>query len=439
MKNIFTILLTCFSLISFSQEKLEKLKAPSSPAANILDLQPSAILTPKSYKALETAIFSNFLGNSGNVTVPNDFALEFSPFWLSSHNPIELQDYLYPKFSDQLKRNASISIASTQNFFLGDSTKTNAISLGYRTSIYIPNEEDKNKVINETSRLDNLKAIQGTISNAMKRIIDEKDSVKTTQQALNELEKVIQTYPPGYRNDKLIKSLKAKLPELNLGDSITRVKFKDSIFSNTLSRAIKGETNLSEFKDYLKNNRTGFYIDFAAAGLINFPTNDFNKAYIPKVSLWLTPRWKTAPKKENSKKESFSFLGVLRYEWHNTSYYRRFFPGIEIYETNFDFGVATNFEYKKFAVNIEVVGRLSETENPAGTSQQGQQLFTKDTNSDIQYVGTITYNLTDQIVLTYNLGKKFDPLLNPTNTIVSLLGLNFGFGSPTVKDINLSK
>ena len=64
-KNIILFLLVtinCYLLVA--QEQLNKLKAPSSPAASILGLQPTEILEPKSYEALETAIYSNFTNDN---------------------------------------------------------------------------------------------------------------------------------------------------------------------------------------------------------------------------------------------------------------------------------------------------------------------------------------------------------------------------------------
>ena len=146
MKNTLMFILLVFCSISNAQEKLNKLQAPTSPAASILGMQPSAVLSPKSYQALETALYSSFVGENGTAVIPNDFALEFTPYWTKNHS-LSLDEYLYPKkLTDQFIRNSSLSIASTQNFQLGDSTATNGLGFGYRTTFYIGNKKDREKI-----------------------------------------------------------------------------------------------------------------------------------------------------------------------------------------------------------------------------------------------------------------------------------------------------
>jgi hypothetical protein len=79
MKNwILLITFSYFGSIN-AQKKLDALTTPSSPASTILGMQPSAILQPKSYRALEAAVFSNFNDTDGNGIIPNNFGLEFMP------------------------------------------------------------------------------------------------------------------------------------------------------------------------------------------------------------------------------------------------------------------------------------------------------------------------------------------------------------------------
>ena len=74
---LFVVLLTVSSLRA--QEKLSTITAPTSPASYMLGAQPSSVLSPKSFQALETALFSNFSNGEGQTVIPNDFALGFTP------------------------------------------------------------------------------------------------------------------------------------------------------------------------------------------------------------------------------------------------------------------------------------------------------------------------------------------------------------------------
>jgi hypothetical protein len=171
-------------------------------------------------------------------------------------------------------------------------------------------------------------------------------------------------------------------------------------------------------------------VDAAYAAFLNFPTNNFEFSVVPRQSLWVTPTYRF------SNDLSFlKILGVLRYEWYNIDYYRHYFPQSEFYENNVDYGLAVAGVFEKFLLQFELVGRSSNSEIPAGVDENGNELFTKKSNSDIQYVGTFSYLLTDQIALTYSLGKRFDPVLNPENSLISLLSINLGFGGATMDDI----
>jgi hypothetical protein len=110
-----------------------------------------------------------------------------------------------------------------------------------------------------------------------------------------------------------------------------------------------------------------------------------------------------------------------------------------IYKTNFDYGGAVAFEFRMFSLQLEAVGRFSQSEISEGVDNEGNALYSKEQESDFQYIGTFGCNLSDGIIISYSLGNRFNPIQEAENTLVSMLSLNFGFGSPTKKDIDLSK
>jgi len=435
MKIKYILLCVIFSpIVLLSQEKLNELKAPSSPASGLLGLQPSAVLAPKSYQALETAIYSNFMTNSGPV-IPNDFALEFTPYWIKNHG-LTLQEYLYPtRKLDQVIRNSSFSIASTQNFLLGDSTASNALAFGYRTTFYFGNKTDRLRI----DSLIKVKIIPHKIFSSIKTkvnylllqkpnpIVKSKaeflDSIKST--VYDELHKY-------YCEDQTIKlwndivAASYTLPMIN--DSNNKdfaEQFLDIIDKNT-----NGDLIFNEFKSYIKK-REGLSVDIAYANILNFPTSDFGLCFVPRQSVWITPTYQF-----NKNLDFLTVMGVLRYEWYNLNYYNKYFPVLNNYKENMDFGLAASAQFNKFSFQFEVVGRYSYSEIRAGTDSNGYELFRKENRSDLQYIGSFNYNLTDQIVLTYSIGNRFEPLLNPDHTLVSSLAINFGFGAPTKNELN---
>jgi len=433
---LLTVVLNSFLLVA--QEKLNNLKAPTSPASSILGLQPTKVLSPKSYQALETAIYSNFV-NEGNSIIPDDFALEFTPYWTTNHG-LSILEYLYPKSGvDQLIRNASFSIASTQNFILGDSMKTNALGFGFRTTFYINNSSDRKDVEDKLIALSTNQALQGNLgSHFMQFAFSEDDFDKFWNEVKVKIEQEISKYPPiinGNGVDRFMEELYKEAKNLKSYDKTNdnnRLFLEE--FQNIIDKKTYGKQYYEAFVDEIKN-RYGFSVDIAYANLLNFPSNEFEFSIVPKQSVWVTPTYRV-------KKEGLKFLKilvVLRYEWFNTDYYTRYFNDIEVFQNNFDYGVSFAGEFSRFSIQIEMVGRSSRMEIPSGTDANGNELFRKKSDSDFQYIATFNYNVTDQINLSYSLGNQFEPIGNLSETLVSILNLNFGFGTPTKEDLNLAK
>lgn len=171
--------------------------------------------------------------------------------------------------------------------------------------------------------------------------------------------------------------------------------------------------------------RQGFNFDFATAVFINFPDNKFSFSEVPKYSLWLTPSYNFSKK--------LDFLKVtasLRYEHYYTGYFQKYFPSANVFDNNFDYGMTLTANFKKFSFDFEISGRSSNSLIPSGTDGSGNTLYRKVSSNDSQYIGTFSYRLTDQIALSYQLGSAFKPTFITTDTLISLLSVNFGFGDP---------
>jgi len=424
-----------YPILSKSQEKLNKLQAPTSPASSIIGMQPSSILSPKTYQALETAIYSNFLNENGNVIIPNNFALEFTPYWnFTKKDTLSLDEYLYPKkLTDQFVRNFSFSIASTQNFQLGDSSSTNALAFGFRTTLYFSNKQDRDTIEKYKHSLNTNKLIAGHVSSEAESLLIN-NKVKDKAEFIFKIKiKVVETINEIFPNasdvvkNQMIEEIVYETNKINL-DLNNYTVFLNT-FYNVIDQVLKGKETFEKFKKHIKN-RPGLSVDLAYANFLNFPSNNFDFSFIPRQSFWLTPTYNF--------RYDFNFLkimGVIRYEWYDIKYFKNYFLNSKIYENNLDYGFGISTQFDKFSIKIEVVGRESETEIPAGFDTEGNELFRRDKSSDIQYLGSFNYNLTDQIVLSYSVGNRFEPILNPTNTLVSLLSLNFGFGTPTENNI----
>ena len=445
MKKIFLLmpfafLLTGISSAQESSNSINDIKAPSSPASIILGEQPSAFLYPKSAKALETTLLSNFMDDNNEIVVPDNFVVEFSPYWFKDHS-LSLDKYLYStsfeEYLSQLWRNSSFSVASTQNFLLEDSTSTNAIGFGYRTSIYFSTESDKKTVNNYRQEIRELKKITSRIIAEAEKI-DFDTREEFMEQMSPFMRGVIYTaFGPDNEDEARKQSDLVIASAATLGfdenDIDSYLDAFNAMVTETLSNPESGlaaGSLVDKFKEYL-NLRDGLSVDLGYAALLNFPTNTFDNTFAPKRSLWITPGFRF-------KSEQWKFLkilGVFRSTSYDLDYYKTYFPTQEVFQTNTDIGLAASGDFERISFRFEIVSRSSETETPQTTNGSGTTQYTVDKKSDFQSIGTISYELSKDIVLTYSLGERFDDILS-NNNIVSLLTLNLGFGGLTKNSLN---
>ncbi len=362
--------------------------------------------------------------------------LEFTPYWTTNHE-LSLKDYLYPRDFEQVIRNSSISIASTQKFLLEDSTSTNSLAFGYRTTLQFGNNKDRETIKKFENEIKGQQKVSSRINAeaeglvANNKIKDKNDFLKKIR---NKVEEAVHKFSldKGLKDDDaktIIKTIFEKAETLPRYEE-DHDKFLDE-FYNLIDETTGGKEIFDKFKNYIKE-RQGLRIDIAFVTLINFPTNNFEFSISPRQALWITPSYRF--------EDELGFLkvmGVLRYEWYNTDYYKKYFPKSKFYQNNTDYGLAIVTDLAKFSVQFELVGRTSKSEISLGVNSDGLPVFAKDENSDFQYIGTFSYNLSDQITLNYSLGNRFKPELDPTNTLLSLISLNFGFGTPTDEDMIL--
>lgn len=442
MKNLlFACCVSGLSLVTFAQdnseEKLQRLTAPTSPASAITGMQPTVVLAPKTWNALETALYNNFT-DAGSIVIPKDLAVEFTPYW--STNPhINLSEYLYPTAWQSFLRNASFSVSSSQSFLLGDSTKSNALGFGARTSIYFGGKNDRNTVEKYRQQLRTADIVEAQLGIITAKALRDSSVTSTTdfmQAIYLPLKKMIINNDllknPSEVN-QLLDDFSIDTVNLPIFDKSSSKAFNDSI-AVRFRKYILADKVYAQFKQYL-HNRQGFSLDLAFASLLNFPTNNFEFSYAPKNALWITPTYRFFANENHVLK----VMAVYRYEWYNIHYYKLYFPGSTVYQNNHDYGLSVAAEFKKCSVQAELVGRKSSTEIPLGTDPEGNKIYTKKRSNDLQYLLVVNYRLTDQAILTFNFGNQFNPIVNPNRTLVSTLSVNFGFGSPKKSSLNLTK
>lgn len=102
--------------------KVSDFAVPDAPAMQLVEVAPSAILRPQSFGSLAAAV-SGFRGDEGQLVVPRNLGIEFSPALLASRN-----DAAY-RGTNAFLAQSRISVATRY-----DSTGHTALAFGWRFS-----------------------------------------------------------------------------------------------------------------------------------------------------------------------------------------------------------------------------------------------------------------------------------------------------------------
>jgi hypothetical protein len=427
MKYFFLLLLIGCQAVT-AQVNINQIKAPSSPSSLIIDNQVGSVNRPKSWSALEASLFSNFLNQQGSLNIPENFSLEFSPYWAQNNLKISNEDFLVPNVGNSFLQNLSFSISSSQNFILNDSVKSNALGLGIRTMIWQGTKTEKDLVLTLYKDIlydlkvsvkiykiaDNLKCSDCDVDKLINHLIDEIEKEQKNIFSIKLPDKVIK---------RLIKELKIYLKE--------RIKSKDH-FADSVESVFdefsKIDKKVKDINLYI-TDRKGFKLEIASALALDFPTNETDYSVVPKIGLWLTPSY------QPFNKQWIEFIGVFRYFKYNLGFYEKYFPKQDVYDQSFDYGGKIALKWKKYTLEFEGVGRSSKTILSKETDQNGITITKSKMNSDFQYVLNFNYQISENIILSYNFGKQFEPMLNYKGNLISLLSLNFALNSPKSKVI----
>lgn len=418
---------------------LEDLKAPSMPSATIIGTQINEITRPKTLKALETALLNNFTDANNNILIPNNYAFEVTPFMLTKRTNFNYLSYLDDSLKKNLWRNLSFSVASTNNYVVNDSISCNALGFGLRTIVLNGNVNEKledtyKKII---IRYDSLRDLSAELREEIKFYLKEDKPFVPDDLRIYLLK------DPRFKSADIAKAINevfGKIPK-NTDKMTIESEFSDQFKKTLTTNALK------EFRDLIdrvQTERYGWRFEIDAAFALSFPTNDFDYSFTPKQGIWANLSYRPF-KKEKEKSEggktykvprNFEFIGLVRWINNDESFINKFNP-IDTLEFKpgefYDFGLRTVFELEKFSAEIEYIYRLNK--NTEHITVNGNE-YSRTINDDTyKLLLNLNYNLTDNIVFSYNIGQNFDSPGLTGGNLISGFSLNFGFGSVKAEDL----
>lgn len=411
-----------------------QLIAPQSPAASIIGLQPGAVERPKTYAALEGAIFNNFV-DQGSFSVPNDFSLEFMPYWAAAdkgRKTIGVQEFLAPKAGWQtMRQSLALSLAATQAFQLNDSLRSNGLGLGFRFMVVNGGKAQAEAVTNMLDRSLNVASLTTRMNTVADNLFAGPGEYTLSK---SDADRIIAAWAADPQVGQLsIAAGFAPADLYNFSASFMDSVVTKSVTLDRMSDVVERIVGLPDQVNTLAATRedpVGFRLQVAGACLVNYPTNEAEYAFVPKMGFWLTPSYRFKDLR------ALEFLGVVRYLWYQADYFKQFDPAFAAFDNNLDLGMRVAWKSGKFSLEGEVVHRYSRVVISSELDDAtGLRTTQSKSETQLQYLFNLNYHISPTMALSYNYGKQLGQSfnLNVNGDLVNLLTLNVGFGAPRLE------
>ncbi len=431
MKNKVLICINLMLLyipINLSAQSFESIAVPTMPSAVIIGSQVNEISKPKSLKALETTVLNNFLDSNNNVLIPNNYAIEVTPYMLSKRKNFNYREYLKDSVHTNIVRNFSVSIASTNQFKVNDSIFSNALGLGVRTVI-LNGKVDKDQADRYEQIIEEYRAVQDLNSSLMLNIkvstINSPDTINTEEVKLEILD--LKEFSSD-EHQKIITKIFNQLPK-----DTTKMVFYNLVNDLVKKVASNGSTTAFEkfrtMLDTVKNIRYGFYWDVDAAMALSFPTNDFNYSVASKYGFWSNFTYK--PQNGN-----LNYTALIRWMNHNDDFINSYIP-----EENmrleagdiWDFGLRASWKVNKLTAELEYIYRFNRNKEIATINNLDFDRKVDDNTN--KFILNLNYTINKDLVLSYNIGKNYDGIHGSEGNLITGFTVNFGFGGIKLEDL----
>lgn len=369
MKKLITSLLMslCFIVTVYAQQDsvdLKDLEIPNSPGFILLDKNPTSIERPNSSKAFMLSIVNSLSENNG---IPQNYAVEFCPFWFFKHPKMTSLKYIgYNPSNDKQMifnniKKGSFSFAYITTTDSVSANQVNNLSIGLRTTIIS---------IRSRQDIEDLKI-------ANKRLIEK---IRKQQ-------------------DSLV---------LYIGDLWLAVNnpilYDKKVREFYAGKEIKNAGEKNEISEILKR-RPVFALDGAIAYNMFFLDNNYSDSHFGRFGTWLTINYSQVLDKKNKDRNYLNLYLLGRYLSDGTTLTDNKY----IIQNYYDFGGKIELEFKKLSIAYEYIYRAQDRSNTLRSN------------------GIIKYKISDNLYLTGAFGRNF----GNENNLISFLGLNWGLSSGT--------
>nr|WP_294922546.1 hypothetical protein [uncultured Flavobacterium sp.] len=414
LKIIFTsLLLTNFMLVAQQKEtsqEFDLLKAPISPASNLLCFSQSDIDKPTDVSAFMTSIQT---ATNSFSQLPSNYAIDIAPYWLFKKN--SLGDISTKGLSNScgekvLKQTLVLSFAvkntdSVSNNFNPTSTYG---AIGFRFSIYRGKYDST--TVSQLSKIailqqEKLALMKKNQMLAYENLPQEIDSLK--QQRKNILAG-FDTNDESPDNVLLGELLLKKAEKL---DSIIGAKIQILLDDNKdATQFEKIDSKIKQLASEFQLARVNFTWDIAGGISAEFRNKNFNNSKVYNSGIWTTFGY--------TWEKSGSLLGLIRYLYNPD---KIFALDNQVNEIDNISTLDTGIRYiigksqSKFNCSIEAIYRSALSQDAI--------------NSSWRFIANADYAILKNQKLTFSFGRNYDGTTTKDGNLIAALGLVVGFGN----------
>lgn len=388
---------------------LDLLRAPSSPAANLVGISANEVQKPTSIKD-----FAVTLQNASNnySSLPTNFAVDIAPFKIGKYE--RLKDVLSDKMTPlQILKNSLVLSLATKT---GGDKDTNAdstqVGFGLKFSLFQGDlSAETNKSVNEVyALLKKSVAYSDTLNSLVRAVL-----VSNTEFKKRRSEQItIRSSPEGSTPEG-----KQRLTDLAIEiDSLRKIiqTASETNANYKLHKEYADSLTAAAYKKLqnLKIQRYGFSLDVASGLALNFQNNRFNSGKMYRYATWVTLGWLY--------KSGFSLLGIARHQFNPDKVFADDKNTLKTTTLNtLDTGIRIDYsgnERSKFSINSEYIYR----------SVLNNSLV------EPSWRGTInaSYEIRKNYLLTFSFGRDFDKKISTDGNVIAAINLIAGFGNPQV-------
>jgi len=341
------------------------LRTPASPAFVLLGVEPTSVERPNTPSQLALTV----LNRTDQLTsLPRDFALEVSPFWLFHHPTLTWKQDSTRGILASIARTATLSVATAQRASSGSPLTGIAVSLRAALASGRIGPETRAKLLELEQALGNPTKIAAAIINDQTKAINA-DLVQEMADAHGDSAKIEAARRRHEERMAIVHdhALQAPLVQSAL-DSIA-----------------------GAYQDFTVQ-RSGFLLELAGGGVWNAPSSVFDSAKFQGWGAWLTASYESP---------AWSIVALGRYLAVDTT-------GAF---NKFDFGVRLINTSRRYALSTEYVDRYF-----LGSGAPPHQY---------RVVGVFSYQMHKGMWVDLTFGKGFDTMT--AGSLVAQLGLSFDF------------